>query len=470
MSAIRLRFAPSPTGYLHVGGARTALFNWLLARKLGGTFILRIEDTDVARSTEESVNAILEGMKWLGLDWDEGPFFQSDLFPVYREYVQKLLEQGKAYRCYCSAEELEAKRERALAEGRKPKYDGTCRGITHEIPGKPFVIRFRAPQDGVTSFDDLVKGPISFNNEELDDLIIQRTDGTPIYNFTVVIDDATMKISTVIRGDDHISNTPRQILLYEALGFPVPRFAHVPMILGSDKARLSKRHGATSVMAYRDMGYLPEAMVNYLVRLGWSHGDDELFSREELIEKFTVEAIGKSAGVFNPDKLLWLNAHYIKSGDPTRLAELLLPFLLERGVDPAAGGPELATAIVTLQERARTMLELADGALFYYRSEVCYDEAAAVKQLTPTQLPHLTAFARQLASWDDMTSAGVEALFKEFCAAQGIKMGMIGPSVRVALCGVTTSPAIYDVVAVLGREETMGRLERAISFITDRPE
>jgi glutamyl-tRNA synthetase len=468
MSDIRLRFAPSPTGYLHVGGARTALFNWLLARKLGGTFILRIEDTDVARSTEESVNAILEGMRWLGLDWDEGPYFQSDLFPVYREYVQKLLDQRKAYRCYCSPEELEAKREQALAEGRKPKYDGTCRGLTDEIPGKPFAVRFRAPQDGVTAFDDLVKGSISFNNEELDDLIIQRSDGTPIYNFTVVIDDATMRISTVIRGDDHISNTPRQILLYQALGFPVPRFAHVPMILGSDKTRLSKRHGATSVMAYRDMGYLPEAMVNYLVRLGWSHGDDEIFSREELIEKFTVEAIGKSAGVFNPDKLLWLNAHYIKSGDPARLAELLIPFLRERGVNPADGGPDLATVITTLQERARTMLELADGALFYYRSEVVYDEEAAAKHLTVAHLPNLAAFAERLAEWEEMNFAGVETLFKEFCAAQGIKMGQIGPSVRVALCGVTTSPAIYDVIAVLGREETLSRLDRAISCLNAR--
>ena len=467
MSDVRLRFAPSPTGYLHVGGARTALFNWLLARKLGGTFILRIEDTDVARSTEESVNAILEGMRWLGLDWDEGPFFQSDLFPVYRQYVQKLLDEGKAYRCYCTPDELESKREKALAEGRKPKYDGTCRNLTGEIPGKPFAVRFKAPHEGITAFDDLVKGPISFNNEELDDLIIQRSDGTPIYNFTVVIDDATMRISTVIRGDDHISNTPRQILLYEALGFPVPLFAHVPMILGSDKTRLSKRHGATSVMAYRDMGYLPEAMVNYLVRLGWSHGDEEIFSREELVEKFTVEAIGKSAGVFNPDKLLWLNAHYIKSGDPTRLAELLVPFLRERGVDPVAGGPDLAAVVTTLQERARTMLELADGALFYYRSDVVYDEEAAAKQLTSSQLPHLRAFTERLRSSADMTAAGVEALFKEFCAAQGIKMGQIGPSVRVALCGVTTSPAIYDVVAVLGRDESLRRLVRATAFIAN---
>lgn len=465
MPEIRLRFAPSPTGYLHVGGARTALFNWLLARKLGGTFILRIEDTDVARSTEESVNAILEGMKWLGLDWDEGPFFQSDFFPVYREYVEKLLREGKAYRCYCTPEELESKRETALAEGRKPKYDGTCRFLTDEIPDKPFAVRFKAPQEGLTAFDDLVKGPISFNNEELDDLIIQRSDGTPIYNFTVVIDDATMRISTVIRGDDHISNTPRQILLYEALGFPVPQFAHVPMILGSDKTRLSKRHGATSIMAYRDMGYLPEAMINYLVRLGWSHGDDEIFSLEELIAKFSAEGIGKSAGIFNPDKLLWLNAHYIKSGDPTRLATLLLPFMRERGVNPDAGGPDLKHVVVTLQDRSRTLLEMADNALFYYSETITYDNEAAQKQLTAVQLPLLTSFISRLNDCPDISAVGIEHLFKDFCASQEIKMGQIGPPVRVALCGSTSSPAIYDVIAVLGRDTTRNRLERAINFI-----
>src|SRR6185369_5375707 len=279
MPPIRLRFAPSPTGYLHIGGARTALFNWLLAKKLGGTFILRIEDTDVARSTQESVDAILQGMEWLGLDWDEGPYYQSDNFPLYKGKIQELRTEGKADRCYCTAEELEAKREKALAEGRKPKYDGTCRNLSGTVPDKPFVVRFRAPQEGVTSFNDLIKGPISFNNEELDDLIIQRSDGTPTYNFVVVIDDESMGITTVIRGDDHVNNTPRQILLYQALGAPVPQFAHVPMILGSDKTRLSKRHGATSVMAYRDMGLLPEAMINYLVRLGWSYGDEEIFSR-----------------------------------------------------------------------------------------------------------------------------------------------------------------------------------------------
>ena len=461
MSQVRLRFAPSPTGYLHVGGARTALFNWLMARKEQGKFILRIEDTDVARSTQESVDAILEGMRWLGLDWDEGPFYQSDNFPVYREYAARLLEQGKAYKCYCTAEELEAKREKALAEGKKPKYAGTCRILAADIPGKPFVVRFRAPQDGVTAFDDLVKGPISFNNEELDDLIIQRTDGTPTYNFTVVVDDAIMAITTVIRGDDHVNNTPRQILLYEALGCPVPKFAHVPMILGADKARLSKRHGATSVMAYRDMGYLPEAMVNYLVRLGWSHGDEEIFSLDELIAKFSIEAVGRSAGVFNPDKLLWLNAHYIKTGDPLRLAALLTPFLAERGVD-AGRGPDLAAVVRTLQERARTMLEMADGAVFYFRGDFDYDPQAAEKFFKPDVLPLFELLLDRLDRLDDWTHQGLESLFKSICEEKGIKLGQLGPPVRVALCGGTISPSIFEVTEVLGRDETLRRISRAM--------
>ncbi|MGE3550728.1 MAG: glutamate--tRNA ligase, partial [Geobacter sp.] len=336
MSDLRVRFAPSPTGYLHVGGARTALFNWLYARHFGGTFILRIEDTDTERSTQESVDAILQGMEWLGLDWDEGPFYQTDNFPLYKQHVQKLLDEGKAYRCWCSQETLEAKREAAMAEGRKPKYDGTCRHRQDQPLDQPFVIRFKAPEEGETAFDDLIKGRIAFPNAELDDLIISRTDGTPTYNFCVVIDDALMRISHVIRGDDHVNNTPRQIQLYEALGYPVPLFAHVPMILGSDKARLSKRHGATSVIAYRDMGYLPEALNNYLVRLGWSHGDDEIFSRPEMIEKFDINHVGRAPSVFNPDKLNWLNAHYIKTSEPARLAELLKPHLATRGVTDTA--------------------------------------------------------------------------------------------------------------------------------------
>ena len=467
MSDVRLRFAPSPTGYLHVGGARTALFNWLLARKEHGKFILRIEDTDVARSTQESVDAILQGMRWLGLDWDEGPFYQSDNFPVYREFVEKLLAAGKAYKCYCSAEELEAKREKALAEGKKPKYDGTCRNLAADLPGKPYVVRFKAPQEGVTAFDDLVKGPISFNNDELDDLIIQRTDGTPTYNFTVVIDDATMAITTVIRGDDHVNNTPRQILLYEALGYPVPRFAHVPMILGSDKTRLSKRHGATSVMAYRDMGFLPEAMVNYLVRLGWSYGDEEIFSLDDLIGKFSIEAVGRSAGVFNPDKLLWLNAHYIKSGDPHRLAELLIPFLGERGVDTGRG-PDLAAVVRTLQERSRTMLEMADGAVFYYRNTIDYDPQAAEKFLKPDVIPLFDLVQERLSQLEELSHGAIEALFKGICEEQGIKLGQLGPPVRVALCGGTTSPSIFEVIEVLGQDETVRRITRAMEFIRAR--
>ena len=461
MIPIRLRFAPSPTGYLHIGGARTALFNWLLAKKTGGTFILRIEDTDVTRSTQESVDAILQGMEWLGLDWDEGPFYQSDNFPLYKEYVQRLLAEGKAYRCRCTSEELEAKREKAIAEGRKPKYDGTCRGLDLQDDGVPFVVRFKAPQDGVTTFNDLIKGPISFNNEELDDLIIQRTDGTPTYNFVVVVDDASMGITTVIRGDDHVNNTPRQILLYEALGVPVPQFAHVPMILGSDKTRLSKRHGATSVIAYRDMGLLPEAMVNYLVRLGWSYGDEEIFSREELIEKFTIEAVGKSAGVFNPDKLLWLNAHYIKTGDPQRLADLLVPFLKERGVADVAV-PSLPTVVKTLQERAKTMLEMADGAIFYYTANPEYDSEAVAKNIKPETAGYLQQLVTALAALDSFSHDAIEAAFKEVCSQLGIKMGQIGPAVRIALSGGTVSPSIYEVMEVFGKEETCRRLSAAI--------
>jgi len=461
MSDIRVRFAPSPTGFLHVGGARTALFNWLLARKQGGTFILRIEDTDVERSTKESLDAILQGMEWLGLDWDEGPYYQTDNFPLYKEHVQKLLEQGKAYRCYCSAEELEARRELAMQEGRKPKYDGTCRDRSDQPAGAPFVVRFRAPQGGATSFDDLIKGTITFPNDELDDLIIQRTDGTPTYNFCVVIDDAIMKISTVIRGDDHVNNTPRQVQLYQALGYPVPLFAHVPMILGSDKARLSKRHGATSVIAYRDMGFLPEALINYLVRLGWSHGDDEIFSRQEMIEKFDIANVGRSASVFNPDKLLWLNAHYIKQGDPERLAGLLLPFLAERGIDPATGGPQPATVVKTLQERARTMIEMADAALFYYKAPESYDEAALAKFDKEHLLAVYGAIEEKLANAAAATAAEFDALFKELCSEKGWKMPQVGQPLRIALSGGTQAPGIGEIIETLGKEETIRRIRKA---------
>lgn len=460
MPELRVRFAPSPTGYLHLGGARTALFNWLYARHFGGTFILRIEDTDTERSTKESVEGILQGMEWLGLDWDEGPFYQTDNFPLYRQHVQKLLDEGKAYRCWCSQEELEAKREAAMACGHKPKYDGTCRNRKDQPLDLPHVIRFRAPQAGETVFNDLIKGQITFPNAELDDLIISRTDGTPTYNFCVVIDDAQMRISHVIRGDDHVNNTPRQIQLYEALGYPVPLFAHVPMILGSDKARLSKRHGATSVIAYRDMGYLPEALNNYLVRLGWSHGDDEIFSREEMVEKFDIANVGRSPSVFNPDKLNWLNAHYIKQSDPSRLAELLKPHLARRGVSDTRSR-DLAKVITTLQERVQTLEEMAERALFYYQAPESYDEAA----LARFEKGHLAAVfdavsARLLAAQPDSTS-DLDLLFKELCTENNWKMPQVGQPLRIALSGSTQAPGIGEIVMALGIAETVARIERA---------
>jgi glutamyl-tRNA synthetase len=463
MSELRVRFAPSPTGYLHVGGARTALFNWLLARKSGGTFILRIEDTDVERSTKESVDAILQGMEWLGLDWDEGPFYQSDSFDLYKEYVQKLLDAGKAYQCYCSAEELEAKRDLAMKEGRKPKYDGTCRERS-DHPDASYVVRFRAPQGDEVAFDDLIKGRIAFPAEELDDLIIQRTDGTPTYNFCVVIDDALMRITTVIRGDDHVNNTPRQIQLYQALGFPVPQFAHVPMILGSDKARLSKRHGATSVIAYRDMGFLPEALMNYLVRLGWSHGDDEIFSREEMVQKFDIGNVGRSAGVFNTEKLLWLNAHYIKTGDPERLADLLLPHLSSRGVS-TLNGPDLLAVVRTLQERAQTLEEMADRALFYYNAPSSYDEVALGKFDKAQLAAVYTVVADKLAASGAASAAEFDALFKEICSDNGWKMPQVGQPTRIALSGGTQAPGIGEIVQVLGVVEALRRINAAREFV-----
>jgi glutamyl-tRNA synthetase len=467
MSELRVRFAPSPTGYLHVGGARTALFNWLLARNSGGTFILRIEDTDVERSTKESLDAILEGMKWLGLDWDEGPYYQSDSFPLYREYVQKMLDAGKAYKCYCRSEDLEARRNLAMQEGRKPKYDGSCRERADQTEGQPFVVRFRAPQGGEVAFNDLIKGRIVFPAVELDDLIIQRTDGTPTYNFCVVIDDATTKITTVIRGDDHVNNTPRQIQLYEALGFQVPQFAHVPMILGSDKARLSKRHGATSVIAYRDMGFLPEALVNYLVRLGWSHGDDEIFSRDEMIQKFDINNVGRSASVFNTEKLLWLNAHYIKNSDPERLADLLLPHLTARDVTTLSG-PDLTAVVRTLQERSQTLLEMAERAVFYFNPPISYDDAALAKFEKEQLLAVFEAVVKKLSDAQVNDVSVVDALFKEICSENEWKMGQVGQPVRIALSGGTQAPGIGEIVVTLGVEETIRRINKARVYIAEK--
>ncbi len=464
MSELRVRFAPSPTGYLHIGGARTALFNYLLAKKEAGKFILRIEDTDVARSTQESVDAILDAMNWLGLSYDEGPFYQSDRFELYREKVQQLLTQGRAYRCYCSAEELDAKREKAKEKGLKPKYDGTCRNRTDQ-PDAPYVVRFKLPEAGEeTTFVDRIKGSISFRHEELDDLIIQRTDGTPTYNLVVVIDDAEMEINLIIRGDDHINNTPRQILLYEALGYTIPEFAHVPMILGSDKKRLSKRHGATSVMAYQEMGYLPEAMVNYLIRLGWSSGDEEIFSMTDLIEKFSLENVGRSAGVFNPEKLNWLNSHYIKTGDPERLAELLNPFLTQKGI-VVENGPNLVAVVKSLQERSVTLIEMAAGAAFYFADPVVYDEKAKKKFLQPEQKDLFKIILEKIGSCDSFNEEQLEVIFKEIMQITELKFGKIAQPLRVALTGGVPSPGIYQVLQVLGKERSLQRIEQAVRAI-----
>ena len=466
MAQVRTRFAPSPTGYLHIGGARTALFNFLFARHHGGKFILRIEDTDRERSTPEAINAILDAMNWLGLDWDEGPFYQTKRYPLYQEKVQKLLSEGTAYPCVCTPEKLEAKRQLAQQEKRKSMYDGTCRppeGVIPPLPqDKPYTIRFRSPRDGSTIVNDAVKGDVVFDNRELDDLIIARSDGTPTYNFCVVVDDIDMGITHIIRGDDHLANTPRQILLYQALGDTPPQFAHVPLILGLDKARLSKRHGATTVTAYRDMGYLPEAILNYLVRLGWSHGDQELFSREELIEKFSLESVGKSAGVFNPEKFLWVNFHYLKTRPLSQLTEEIVPYIVAKGYRVPQDKSWLERMIKTLQERSRTLVELVDSAHFYLTDDIAIDEKAAKKFLTPEVSQPLSKLIERLSALDEFSEANIESAFSGVLEEFGLSMGKLAQPVRVALTGSTVSPGIHEVIAVLGKERTIRRLQSAL--------
>lgn len=465
---IRVRFAPSPTGHLHIGGARTALFNWLYARHHGGTFILRIEDTDRTRSTDEYIEAILEGMKWLDLDWQEGPFRQTDRFDVYRSYVEKLVQEGKAYHCYCTAEELEQRRHLAIAQGKPQKYDGRCRDLKEPVAGRLSVVRFKTPQQGETIVNDLIRGSVVFENSQLDDLIILRSDNTPTYNFTVVVDDVDMRITHVIRGDDHLNNTPKQIHIYRALGYEPPKFAHLPMILGADKTRLSKRHGATSVMAYYEMGYLPDALVNYLVRLGWSHGDQEVFSRDELINFFSFENVGNAAAVFNPEKLLWLNQQYIMATAPDKLAELVIPFLVKEGIiaeDQALDMAWLAGAVKTLQERAKTLVELAKSLRYYIVEDVTFDEKAIEKFLNEKSLPLLKDLKEALVSLSDFSHPGLEPVFKGIIEKNGVKLGALAQPVRVAMTGGTESPGIYEVIEVLGREKTLKRLEKAVSII-----
>jgi glutamyl-tRNA synthetase len=466
---IRTRFAPSPTGYLHVGGARTALFSWLYARKHGGTFILRIEDTDLERSTAESVDAILQGMTWLGLEYDEGPFFQTHRFPRYKEVIGQMLEQGKAYHCYCSKERLEQLRAEQMARKEKPRYDGKCRhGVPNPPPGVPPVVRFKNPQEGSVVVEDLVRGRVAFQNSELDDLIIARADGSPTYNFTVVVDDMDMRITHVIRGDDHLNNTPRQMNMLKALDFAPPIYAHVPMILGPDGSRLSKRHGAVSVMQYRDDGFLPEALLNYLARLGWSHGDQEVFAIEEMIKLFDVANVHSSAAAFNPEKLTWLNQHYIKNGDPTHVAHHLSHHLGKLGIDPSTG-PDILEVVKAQRERAKTLAEMAANSAFFYKDFEAYDPKDAAAQLKPEALKPLTELRERLAALSTWEAQAIHEAVTGTAEAQGLKLGKLAQPLRVAVAGKAVSPPIDITLALVGREKTLKRLDAALEYIRKQP-
>jgi len=461
---LRTRFAPSPTGYLHIGGARTALYCWLFARKQQGTFILRIEDTDLERSTPESVHAILEAMEWLHLDYQEGPYYQTKRFDRYHDVIQLLLAQDKAYRCYCSKDRLEKLREHQLAHKEKPRYDGHCRDLQAQDNDQPYVVRFRNPVDGIITFNDPVRGELSFENGELDDLILARTDGTPTYNFTVVVDDWDMKITHVIRGDDHINNTPRQINILKALGAEIPHYAHVPMILGSDGKRLSKRHGAVSVMQYRDEGYLPEALINYLVRLGWSHGDQEIFSRDEMVQFFDLKDISRSPAAFNPEKLIWLNQHYLKTLDPHYIARHLTWHMEKLGID-FTQGPALAELITAQAERCKTLVEMAEKSRFFYEDFAQFDEQAAQKNLTQDTLPAIKLLHEKLEQLADWEKTAIHEVIQEISQTLGVNMGKVAQPLRVAVTGNTISPPIDITLVLLGRKKTLERLEKAVRFI-----
>ena len=461
---VRTRFAPSPTGYLHIGGARTALFCWLYARHHGGQFILRIEDTDRERSTQPAVQAILDGMDWLELKHDEGPFYQTQHFGRYQQVAQQLLADGHAYHCYCSKQELEQMRAEQLARKQKPRYDGRCRQRNAPRPGVQPVIRFKNPQSGQTVVHDLVRGQVVFENSELDDLIIARSDGTPTYNFTVVVDDMDMRISHVIRGDDHLNNTPRQINIFSALGAQPPQYAHLPMILGPDGAKLSKRHGAVSVMQYREEGYLPEAVINYLVRLGWSHGDQEIFTRDEMVKYFDIQDVNKSASAINPEKLLWLNQHYIKTGDPHKLAAELEWQLGRIGVH-VHDQTKLAAVVRAQQERTKTLKEMAQASRFFFEEFSDYDHKAADKNLVVESLPALRDIRARLALLHDWSAPAVHGALEATAGALGLKLGKVAQPLRVAVSGSGVSPPMDVTLEVLGRELSLARLDRAIGWI-----
>ncbi len=461
---VRTRFAPSPTGYLHIGGARTALFCWLYSRHHGGTFILRIEDTDRERSTEAAVQAILDGMAWLDLKADEGPFYQTQRFDRYREEAQQLIKEGHAYHCYCSKEELDVMRAEQMARKEKPRYDGRCRDRKEPVPGVSPVIRFKNPQEGQTVVEDAVKGRVVFDNHELDDLIIVRSDGNPTYNFCVVVDDMDMRITHVMRGDDHLNNTPRQMNILKALGCTPPQYAHLPMILGPDGTKLSKRHGAVSVMQYREDGFLPEAVLNYLVRLGWSHGDQEIFSREEMVQLFDIKDINTSASAINPQKLLWLNQHYIKTGDLKRLGEELKWHLDRIGVDTSKG-PSLEGLVKAQQERAKTFKEMAEGSRFFFEEVKAYDPQAAAKNLTPDVLPALMTLRERLVALPEWSAPALHDALNATAEGLGLKLGKLAQPLRVAVSGGGVSPPIDATLELLGRETGLKRLDKALDYI-----
>jgi glutamyl-tRNA synthetase len=458
---VRTRFAPSPTGYLHIGGLRTALFSWLYARRHAGRCVLRIEDTDLARSTPQAIQQILDGLEWAGIDQDEGPFYQTQRFDRYREVIEEMLAAGTAYRCYCSREELEQMRAAQLERGEKPRYDGRWRDRSGSVPGVSPVVRFKNPLNGEVVVEDAVHGSVAFQNSELDDLIIARSDGSPTYNFCVVVDDMDMQITHVIRGDDHLNNTPRQMNMLKALGRKPPVYAHLPMILGPDGAKLSKRHGAVSVLQYRDDGFMPEAILNYLVRLGWSHGDQEFFTIEQMIEMFDIADVNKSAAAFDVEKLKWLNQQHMMHATAARLVPMLRWHLEREGISVPHASP-LEAIVLAQRERAKTLREMALNSLFFFRSPAGYDEKAVRKNVTPEVLPLLADAAKQLEQLADWSAPAIHALILGLATARGLSLGKLAQPIRLAVCGGTISPPIDATLEILGKAETSSRLTRAL--------
>ncbi|GHE98738.1 glutamate--tRNA ligase [Thalassotalea profundi] len=465
--SLTTRFAPSPTGYLHVGGARTALYSWLYAKKNQGEFILRIEDTDLERSTQASVDAIMDGMNWLNLEWTQGPFFQTQRFDRYKEVIAQLLESGNAYRCYCTPEEVDAMREEAKAKGEIEKYNGLWRDRTDYPEDQPYVIRFKNPLDGNVVINDMVKGDITISNEQLDDLILARTDGTPTYNLTVVVDDWDMKVTHVVRGDDHVSNTPKQINILKALGADIPQYAHIPMILGDDGKRLSKRHGAVSVMQYRDDGYLPEALLNYLVRLGWSHGDQEIFSREEMIELFDLKDCNRAPSGFNTDKLIWVNQHYMKTLAPSYVAEHLAWHMADQNIN-TDNGPSLEAIVKVQADRVKTLKEMAEISRYFFEDFTEFDANALKKHLRPVAQQPLEVVKAKLAALTEWKAEAIHAAINATAEELELGMGKVGMPLRVAATGAGNSPSLDITLELLPKDKVIARIDLALAAIAER--